>query len=278
MLLAGVSGYSVPVRTSSFHTHTRLCKHAAGDPTDYVRQAVADGATALGFSDHCPWPDGTWAGSRMTADQIPLYFKQVRTAASEASFPVYCGFECEWDPARVAWIGDFLKEECGADYLVYGSHWIQDRGDLAYICDVNDHRALARYADLTVEGIASGLYDYIAHPDLFLSSFSLHDPDVRACARAIIDACAAMKLPMEINGLGMTRPAVRGEGIWRAPYPVQNFWEMAVQAGAVIICNSDAHRPQDVLAGTVRARTLAAQWGVPVTDSAVALGFAQPGS
>jgi len=256
---------------SSFHTHTRLCNHAAGDPIDYVRQAAADGATALGFSDHCPWPDGTWAGSRMTQDQIPVYFAQVREAARDVSFPVYCGFECEWDPACVAWIGDFLKYECGADYLVYGSHWVDDRGDRAYICDVTDHRVLARYTDLTIEGISSGLFDFIAHPDIFLSSFSLKDPDVRACARAIIDACAAEKLPLEINGLGMTRPAVRGEGIWRSPYPVPLFWEMACEADVVIVCNSDAHQPKDVLAGTARACALAQQWGVAVTDCAAAV-------
>ena len=43
-------------KISSFHTHTYLCNHAQGTVTDYYSVAVSEGCSALGFSDHCPYP------------------------------------------------------------------------------------------------------------------------------------------------------------------------------------------------------------------------------
>ena len=41
---------------SNYHTHTKLCKHAEGMPSDYFEQAKTDVCSELGFSDHCPYP------------------------------------------------------------------------------------------------------------------------------------------------------------------------------------------------------------------------------
>ena len=60
----------------------------------------------------------------------------------------------------------------------------------------------------------------------------------------------------------------------RPPYPVREFWEMAADAGATIVCNSDAHRPQDVIASTKKAYEFARTAGIEPVDTAEALGFA----
>lgn len=262
--------------TSSFHTHTRLCKHAAGEPADYVMQAGADGCHALGISDHCPYPDdATWFDSRMAVAQVPEYLDHVMNARAVAPFPVYWGFECEWHPAYDSWYRDYLRAELGAEYLVYGSHWLEENGMFGYIPEIPGRERLLRYVNLTVHGIQSGLYDFIAHPDLFLSAYPDIDDFVRAACRDIIDAAVDASLPMEINGLGLSRPAINGSAGPRSPYPVREFWEMAAEAGAVIICNSDAHRPEDVVAAANRAKLFAEEAGIPVQDPASVLGFVQ---
>lgn len=250
---------------------------------DYVVQAAADGCSALGFSDHAPYPDdAVWSGSRMTVAQLPEYAALVGEARAKAAglgdgkaFPVYFGFECEWYPAWESWYRDFLRAETGAEYLVYGPHWVNDRGEFWYVAEVSDRRLLARYADLTVEGIRSGLYDCVAHPDLFLAGFLRMDDEVRSVCRAIIDAAVGMDLPMEINGLGLQRPLVRGDSGLRHPYPVREFWEMAAVSGARIICNSDAHRSEDVISSCRDAYAFAAEMGIEPVDTAAALGFAR---
>ncbi|HOT61571.1 MAG TPA: histidinol-phosphatase [Treponemataceae bacterium] len=258
---------------SSFHTHTRLCKHASGDPVDYVRVAAAEGCRALGFSDHCPYPDGTWQGSRMAPGDVGLYARLVEEARAVADFPVYGGFECEWWPAYRSWYADYLRGELGAEYLVYGSHWVDTADGFQYIAEVSDRRLLARYVDLTVEGVSSGLYDFFAHPDLFLAGFTALDAEVRAACVAIVDAAVSAGLPLEVNGLGLQRPWIAGDSGPRAPYPVREFWEIAAERGAKIIYNSDAHRSEDVLRSATRALEFARSFGLAVEDPADVLGF-----
>ncbi len=260
---------------SSFHTHTRLCKHATGVPRDYASQAAAEGCLALGFSDHCPYPDGTWSGSRMAVGDVGLYRSLVVEAALASDFPVRFGFECEWHPRYESWYRDFLLGECGAEFLAYGPHWVEDSGEFFYIPEAAEARLLRSYVDLTCEGIASELYAYVAHPDLLLAGYTRMTADVRAACADIIDAAVAAALPLEVNGLGLMRPLIPGDGGMRSPYPVREFWEMAASRGARIICNSDAHRPEDALASAKNARDFARAIGIEPEEALAAL-FPEP--
>jgi histidinol-phosphatase (PHP family) len=241
-----------------------------------VSRAAADGCRALGISDHCPYPDNaTWRGSRMAVEDVPSYVSMVRAAKESAPFPVFWGFECEWFPSFEGWYRDFLRAEVGAEYLVYGSHWINDNGDFWYIPELAEKRILRRYVDLTVEGLRTGLYDFFAHPDLFLAGFTRLDADVRAACRDIIDASVAVGLPLEVNGYGLVKEPVMGDHGPRAPYPVREFWEMAADSGAVIICNSDAHRVEDVIAGARAANEFITGLGITPVEAVDALSFAK---
>lgn len=258
---------------SSFHTHTWLCKHASGKPDDYVMHASRDGCSALGFSDHCPYPDPTWSGSRMEYSQLPEYVSLVTEAQKKAPFPLFFGFECEWHPAYESWYRDYLRAEVGAEYLVYGSHWVEENGEFWYIPEYPGSQRLIRYTEMTVRGIQSGLYDFIAHPDIFLAGYTKFTDTLRSACRDIIYAAVDANLPMEINGLGLTRTPLMGDSGPRAPYPVREFWEIAADAGATIICNSDAHQPEDVLSLAHGARAFAEEIGISVYDPAEVLTF-----
>lgn len=260
------------VNISSFHTHTRLCKHATGTPSDYVRQAIKDGCSALGISDHCPYPDDSvWAGSRMSVAQIPQYVEMCAEAKAVAPFPFRWGFECEWYPAYESWYRDVLVGEVGAEYLVYGSHWINDNGAFWYIPEYPEKRILRRYVELTMQGLRSGLYDLFAHPDIFLAGFPVMDDELRAASEDIIACAVEVDIPMEINGLGLHKDKVPGANGPRSPYPVREFWEMASSAGARIVCCSDAHRPSDVISNARNAMAFAERIGIVPLDAGEAL-------
>ena len=259
----------IPV--SNFHTHTHLCNHAKGNPADYLKQAINDGCLALGFSDHCPYPEDTpdyWPNIRMALDQTPDYVAHVRALKSESPIPVYLGFECEWDSRLVSWYEDGLKGKFGADYLVLGSHWLSDEDIHIYIPDAKSAKDLIRYTDQTIEGMSSGLFAFLAHPDLCMAHGRKWDSDVKACMKAIIDAAKDLDMPLEVNGLGMHKPMVPSEnGGMRYAYPVDEFWTMAAQANVRVICNADAHDPKDVIAHARKARDYAESFGITPIDS-----------
>lgn len=259
---------------SNFHTHTYLCKHAEGTPLDYAKAAEAVGCSALGFSDHCPYPgDDMWLYCRMAAKQIPHYKKLVDEAKKAVFFPVYFGFECEWFPAHRRWFQDELLGTYGADYLVFGSHWFPYQGNLEYIAAVTEKRLLFKYIDFTIEGMKSGLYAFLAHPDLFLSEQRTIDADCIACADALIDAANDLNMPLEINGYGLIKSKIRRDYGEDYRYPVTAFWQRAAKKKARIICNSDAHQIDRVLEGVRDGINYAQELGIQTIDAAEALGF-----
>ncbi|MCM1322131.1 MAG: hypothetical protein NC041_06400 [Bacteroides sp.] len=258
---------------SNFHTHTKLCHHAQGSPQDYIEEAAlglyGEECGALGFSDHCPYPLAaaeTWPNIRMSEKEAPLYIQWVRESAKTAPFPVYAGFECEWDKQYADWYRGMLLGELKADYLAFGPHWVRSGSEFLYVLEIQTKKQLHRYVDGVTEGIASGLFSFVAHPDIVLARWKEWTADIASCMEAIIDSAVACGIPLEINGLGMTRtPNSTARGI-RYAYPVDEFWILAAAKGARIICNSDAHAPQDVLKNAANARQYARSLNLPVHE------------
>ncbi len=254
---------------ANYHTHTRLCQHAQGEPIDYVEQAVKEGCTALGFSDHCPYAphfDDFWPNVRMSTDEAPLYAEMVQRAKEAAPFPVYLGFECEYDARYRSWYADELKGRFGAEYLVLGSHWVTDGSSHVYCPEIDSPALLNRYIDQTIDGMRSGLFAFVAHPDLFMRGWKEWDEQAKSCLSAILDAAIDLDLPLEINGLGITRRVNDTSRGMRYMYPYVEFWELVAQSRARVICNSDAHAPSDVILNAWRARDFAGRFGITPID------------
>ena len=251
---------------ANYHTHTRLCHHAEGEPEDFVRQAVKEGCLALGFSDHCPYLpsfEDTWPDIRMAVEDVPLYQSMIERAREAAPFPVYMGFECEWDSRYAGWYSDELRGHYGAQYLVLGSHWVTEGSSHVYCRDLDGTASLNRYIDQTIDGMRSGLFAFLAHPDLFMSGYREWDGQSKACLGAILDAAADLEMPLEVNGLGCSREPQDTRRGMRYQYPYTEFWEMvAARPGVRVICNSDAHRPQDVILNAWKARDFAGRFGL----------------
>ena len=255
---------------SNFHTHTYLCGHAEGTPVEYAEQALREGCIALGFSDHCPYPedfDDMWPDIRMGTDEINLYLNMVTEAKESVPFPVYLGYECEWDSRYKSWYED-LKGSCHADYLILGSHWVTLNGGSSHVyCPgIENVQDMNRYIDQTIDGMRSGLFAFLAHPDLFMCGFHEWDENTKSWSEAIIDAAKDLNLPLEINGLGMSRPPANTKNGMRYQYPYVEFWELVKEkSGIQVICNSDAHHKEDVLMNAWKARDFASRFDfVPI--------------
>ena len=112
--------------------------------------------------------------------------------------------------------------------------------------------------------MASGLFTFVAHPDLFGHSYLPWDENTIACSHAILQAASALSIPLEINGNGFRQPMINVEDKQRCVYPLEPFWELATGYDILVIINSDAHAPEDILANTSDAYALAEKYRLKV--------------
>ena len=108
-----------------------------------------------------------------------------------------------------------------------------------------------------LEGARTGLYSYIAHPDIlnFTGDYRLFISEMDRLVEGIVKE----DLPLEINILGLR------EG---RHYPREDFLALVSKHGGKMIVGCDAHRPQDVYdEPTVqRALALLEKYGIERTE------------
>ena len=253
---------------NNYHTHTYRCRHASGEVFEYAQAAIDAGLSELGISDHVPFPDGEWAASRMDISELPVYLQAIADArdSSAERLRILSGFECEWRADMHEYLKD-LSQTHSVDYLVAGVHWFPFEGDWFPSTRIERSGELLAFTEYTVKTIESGLFSFLAHPDVFCAAWPVWNRDSVACARAILEAAADRRLPLEINGYGLRKPYVSTADGYRPQYPYIGFWELAAEYDIEAIVNSDAHRPMDVAAGLEEGRELAARFGIPVLET-----------
>ncbi len=233
---------------ADYHVHTPLCRHAGGEPLEYVAVARARGLDEIGFSDHCPMPGvGPFDDWRMHRDDLPRYVEMILEAREKsAPFPVRLGLECDYLAGHEGWIEE-LAGLASWDYLIGSVHYI------APGWAVDDPQWIGKF---TASGtateeiwtaywhayercVASGLFDFVAHPDL-VKKFGHRPPgDLRRYYEPAIAAAAARDVAMEVSTAGLRKPVDE-------LYPAADFLKMAREAGVAVVINSAAHAPQEV--------------------------------
>ncbi|MDL2234225.1 PHP domain-containing protein [Ruminococcaceae bacterium OttesenSCG-928-L11] len=235
-----------PAPTTNFHTHTFRCKHAEGDVMDYVKAASEVGITHLGFADHTPLTDRWMHMIRMEVEDLPGYVAALREAVDNPyGVMVYGGMECDYKPEYEAYFRDELLGNCRLDYLVGSVHAFPWQGDYTWIHPGVDLDAaqLKAYAEHVAKAIASGLFAFIAHPDLFNQGLRKWNPEVRACIRDILAAAEAYQVPLEINPSGYAKARQSPEVYLPCTHLLDQFWEEAAGFNVTVLVNSDAHKP-----------------------------------
>ena len=259
---------------ANYHTHTVRCRHAAGSEEEYIKKAIRNGFSVLGFADHSPWPYKSDYVSfmRMALSEFPDYERTVRGLArkyqDQISIPL--GLECEAFPEYENWLRDFKAEHL--DYVILGNHYdysdegnpdngklLNDRGGF-YFGFCREKEQILRYGQRTVHGITTGLYDYLAHPDLFCFCYPVFDAECEAVSRDLCAAAEQYHLPLEVNLNGMSRT----DGT--LGYPCRRFWEIASLYKVQAVIGFDAHRPEYLERTDLydRAERMLSELGIPL--------------
>ena len=226
----------------NFHTHTTRCKHAVGTDEQYVKAALESGFDVLGFADHTPWAFATDYVShcRMLPSQWADYKQSVLALKEkyQGQIDIHLGLECEYYPKYI----DQLKRlrDDGCEYMILGSHFLYTEEEFPYTgASCMKDKGVLEYAEQTVAGIRTGLYDYVAHPDLYMMHRDEFTPVCMEAADMICQAAREAHMPIEYNLLGLLGELTdhpRG-------YPNPDFWAYVRKWDNDVILGVDAHDP-----------------------------------
>lgn len=224
---------------ANYHTHTRRCGHASGEDREYVEAAIRAGIQTLGFSDHCPWvfPDGYVSGIRMSPQEVEGYCRSLEALRREYAddIRILIGFEAEYVPELIEAQDCFLADY-PIDYMILGQHHLgaePEPGSFYLGSPLSSEAVLTEYVDTVIEGMESGRYLYLAHPDLihYIGDDDIYDREMQRLCKYLYDK----NMPIEINMLG----AIQGRN-----YPNERFLKIASQTGNSCIIGIDAHFPE----------------------------------
>ena len=219
---------------ANYHTHTTRCKHAYGSEREYIEAAIALGIKTLGFSDHipCPYKNGFVSGIRMDMEEASEYISTLRRLGEEYKneIKIYVGFEAEYIPKFYREQMD-LCDSMGIDYLIMGQHFLGSEDVGPYTGTPTDDESRVRdYVDTVLEGMNTGSYCCLAHPDIlnYQGLDSIYEWEMTRLCREL----KKMKIPLELNLLGISQ---------NKQYPAERFWKIVSEIGNEVVFGLDAH-------------------------------------
>lgn len=246
---------------ANYHTHTWRCHHAQPDENSYVRAAISRGLKTLGFSDHTPYPfsKGFHSSFRMEPEMLPDYCRTIEALKGQYrdSIRVEIGLEAEYYPKYFKELKALLRDT-PVTYLLLGQHYVGNETDGVYSgTPTADPETLKAYCRQTRDGMQTGLFTYLAHPDLLY--FTGNDRLYRQEMSGLFQDAKSCGMPLEVNLLGLSD---------RRHYPSKRFLELAAEENCPVIFGCDAHEP-GALSDTspeAQAKKLIAPYGLTLLN------------
>ncbi len=240
---------------SNYHTHTYLCGHAIGEIEDYIKIALESGFCELGFSEHGYLPysieqkknDYPWLEFHMKSSDFNPYLEMIdKMILKYQKITLKKGLEVEYIYGEVNHYKYLLSK---LDYLILGIHYIIDENGFVYGTRGNlSQKCLELYRKTAVDGMKSGYFNILAHPDIFLYDYheeKLSD-DIIVVIRSIIQSAIENDVYLEFNCGGIRKG--NNENMPFKYYPKLEFWKIVSEYKDVkVIVGLDAHNPGDFI-------------------------------
>ena len=231
----------------NYHSHTARCGHAWGTDDEFVQAAIHAGFGVLGFSEHAPWPfaDGYREldyRQRITMEELDGYLEAMQRLKEKYKnqIEIRIGLECEYFPQYFDWLKTVKPK---LDYLLLGVHCADSDEHLThYYARSTKTEQVEEYMRCVLAGMESGLFAYLAHPELCLGDYPVYDEVCKEMVHAICRKARQHHMPLEYNLYGVDKQhRGRQKGLG---YPCKLFWEAAASHGCTAIIGVDAHRPE----------------------------------
>ncbi len=245
----------------NYHTHTKRCHHATGEDREYVEAAIAQGIEVLGFSDHIPVgiKNDVIQRVRMTYGEVEGYFDSILKLKEEykKDIEILVGFEGEYFPKEFE---DQMKRlaEYPYDYLILGQHFLDVDGQIVYSGWGTDSPAvLDAYISSCMEALSTGVYSYLAHPDLI--NFSGDEKVWKQQMERLLGFCKEQGYPVEYNLLG---------ALENRAYPSDRCFSLIGELQNEVVLGIDAHAPSQIgdRRAYAKAQEFIEKYHLPVID------------
>lgn len=232
------------------HMHTPLCGHAVGEPIEYVREAAKRRMDLVTFTCHIPMNNGGFGGRniRMHLRELDTYFAIVAEAAKfgeDHGVRVLTGIEAEIFPSEqiMREMDSVLRDH--AFHFVLGSmhhhtaifqEWMrQHKLD-------TDFKKIDAYFRVMTDGVRSGRYDSIAHPDVIRIYGTVNDfvpEEHEEVIKKFLEAAVEEDVCIEVNTSGLSK------GVYEV-HPDPKILRWARELGCKLTLGSDSHHPESV--------------------------------
>lgn len=229
------------MQTFNLHTHTFRCFHAVGSDEEYVLAAIRNNVKVLGFSDHCPMDQYTVYQDRMKMCELDEYIASIQSLKEKykEQISIYIGLECEYLPEYKHQYPEFLKK---VDYLILGQHFNRfDQKDFTEELTLKD---ISIMKDNVIEGMRTGWFTYVAHPDYFLTLLDHYPQEGKQAMDEIAQTAAQLNIPLEINLKGAAKGKTIIDGKLDYRYPNSQTFEIIAEKHAPVLFGLDCHDPK----------------------------------
>ncbi len=248
----------------NYHTHIYRCGHASGDVEDYVLEGIKKGYKIIGISDHGPLPD--YLFDRMSMEEKGDYLRSILLAKAKyrGEIDIFAGLELEYFEE----FNDYYEKlKIKFDYLVLGAHYFHRDGRRNSSWEVKNKEDLLAFEHDILKAMDSGYFDFVAHPDIFATSYINWDERAVEVSQKICEKALELDIPLELNANGIRRDLKDTPQGKRYSYPRKEFWKLASQMGVKVLVNSDCHHVSELDDKSMKkARELAKEWNLKVVD------------
>jgi histidinol-phosphatase (PHP family) len=254
---------------TDLHTHTWRCGHATGNVADYAEAAVRKGVKVLGTSDHAPVPPSIKLNpdTNMNISLMENYTTAVKEARERVpELIIVHGLECSYFPGSELFYKDEFIDKRSLDYLIGAVHNVRNWWERSWGLakgGIGGARLLKQYVKHYIMAMESGIFTFMAHPDLFMLSPIEWDRNTISAAEEICSAAADLEVPLEINGALIENCRRMNIKYADDNYP---FWRIAGERGVKVVVNSDAHEPENVTAGFETAGIIIDNYSLEVAE------------
>jgi histidinol-phosphatase (PHP family) len=227
-----------------YHIHTKLCNHARGMMSAYVKRAIEKGLKEICFLDHLTISQ---PGNRlsMTPGEVPFYFQAVQNLKKsfKGIISVKAGLEVDFSPELTALVEEIIRtfsfDVIGSsihfpgniDIVNSSSDWKQGRFDTDHVCELyfSQFKTMLEY----------DYFDVICHLDLPKKFGRKTSRTFDKEFDEILTIVKDKDLTVELNTSGYNHPVSEA-------YPAPGIVKKCYKAGVSMTLGSDAHHPDDV--------------------------------
>ena len=256
---------------NNYHTHTKYCGHAKGDVEDYVKEAVNLNMEELGISDHAPIPlnhgmtkeewEENYCFENMNVETFDDLLKEIDNLKSKYNIKLYKGCESEYLYNNDDWYNELRSK---LDYMILGIHFFNGEGRVLDTYKDINYKNVDCYYECAKRAIETGLFDYLAHPDLYLFDYKSingkneFDAKAKEICLKLIDLCVKHDIYFEINTNGLKYSKDKNNrDLWL--YPNIEFFNVVKEYmdknpnKLKLIIGADAHDPKALGNDNVKA-------------------------